>query len=96
MPDSCKSPVPTGASGWVPHPGEGVQFVFSGYSEVEISGNARVEICGAYAGSQCTNRDLCLPHDTRVDPGAAASILNCDLAVVLPCIAVQTGANLAI
>ena len=51
MPDSCKSPVPTGASGWVPHLGEGVRFIFSGYSQVEISGNARVEICGEYAGA---------------------------------------------
>ena len=95
MPDSCKSPVPTGASGWVPHLGEGVQFVFSGYSQVEISGNARVEICGEYAGANAPIAIYALPTALVSIPALPPGILNCDLAAVLPCIAVQAGTNLA-
>lgn len=94
MPDSCKSPVPTGASGWIPYPGEGVQFVFSGYSEVEISGSARVEICGAYAGANAPIAIYAFPTALASIPFLSPSILNCDLAAVLPCIAVQAGTNL--
>jgi hypothetical protein len=95
MPNSCKSPVPTGASGWVPYPGEGVQFVFSGSSEVEISGNARVEICGEYAGANAPIAIYAFPTALASIPVLSPSILNCDLAAVLPCIAVQTGTGLA-
>ena len=93
MPDSCKSPVPTGASGWVPHAGDGVRFIFSGYSQVEISGNARAEICGQYAGASAPIAIYALPTTLVSVPALPTSLLNCDIALVLPCIAVQTGAN---
>jgi hypothetical protein len=50
VPNSCVSPVPTG-SGWrAPAPTDGVTFVFSGGSQMLVSGAAKVELCGRYAG----------------------------------------------
>jgi len=95
MPDSCKSPVPTGASGWVPHAGEGVQFVFSGYSEVEISANGRVEICGEYAGANAPMAVYAFPTTLLSFPALPPGVFNCDTVGVLPCIALQAGTNLA-
>jgi hypothetical protein len=92
MPDSCKSPVPTGTSGWVPHANEGVQFIFSGYSQVEISGNARAEICGLYAGAAAPIAIYAMPTTLLSAP---PGVMTCDLALVLPCIALQTGSNFA-
>jgi hypothetical protein len=85
MPDSCKSPVPTGASNWVPpKPEEGVQFIFSGYSQLELSGAARVEICGAYAGTSAPTAIYALP--TPLPPIVG---VNCDL-TILPCVVLST------
>ncbi len=93
MPDSCKSPVPTGASGWIPYPGDGVRFIFSGYSQVEISGNGRAEICGEYAGTNAPIAIYAMPTTLVSIPALPPGVLNCDIVLVLPCIAFQTGAN---
>jgi hypothetical protein len=95
MPDSCKSPVPTGASGWVPHAGEGVQFIFSGYSQVEISGGARVEVCGEYAGANAPTAIYAFPTTLVSVPALPPGVFTCDFVALLPCIALQAGTLLA-
>jgi hypothetical protein len=50
--NNCVSPIPTGP-GWLaaPSPTAGVTFVFSGGSQMVVSGSAKVELCGRYAGT---------------------------------------------
>jgi hypothetical protein len=48
--NNCVSPVPTGPGWLAPSPNDGVTFVFSGGSQMVVSGSAKVELCGRYAG----------------------------------------------
>jgi hypothetical protein len=51
VPNSCVSPVPTTSGGPVTiSPNDGVTFVFSGGSWMDVISAARVEICGRYGG----------------------------------------------
>jgi hypothetical protein len=93
MPGLCKSPMPTGAGGGIPHPGEGVQFVFSGYSQLEISGSARAEICGEYAGDKAPVAIYARQSNIIESPALPTGTLACDVAGVLPCIALQVGTS---
>jgi hypothetical protein len=85
MPGRCKSPIPPSPvpANWLPPaPGEGVRFVFSGYSRLEVSGAAMAEICGMYAGGAA-------PMAIYGDPTALPPGLSCD-ATNLPCGVLQT------
>ena len=51
VPNSCVSPVPTTPGGPVTvSPADGVTFVFSGGSWMNVLSSARVELCGRYGG----------------------------------------------
>jgi len=51
VPNSCVSPVPTTSGGPITvSPADGVTFVFSGGSWMDIISAARVELCGRYGG----------------------------------------------
>jgi hypothetical protein len=87
MPGRCKSPLPPTPTpaDWVPPaPTEGVTFVFSGFSRLEISADARAEICGAYAG---VNAPIAIYGQTSTLPSGKT----CDDSDI-PCAMVQTGA----
>jgi hypothetical protein len=87
MPGACKSPVPTGSATWVPpSPDEGVTFIFSGYSRMQVTASARVEICGRYAG---TKAPLAIFAQQTSVLG-----LNCDDQTVFPCAALRLGSLL--
>ena len=47
---NCVSPVPTGPGWLAPLPDNGVTFVFSGRSQMNVAGSAKVELCGRYGG----------------------------------------------
>ena len=61
--NNCVSPIPTGtAPGWVPpDPADGVTFVFSGVSQMVVSGAAKVELCGRYAPLSAPTAVTALP-----------------------------------
>jgi hypothetical protein len=48
--NNCVSPVPTGPGWLAPSPNDGVTFVFSGGSQMNVSLSSKVELCGRYAG----------------------------------------------
>jgi hypothetical protein len=51
VPNSCVSPVPTpGSTSVTVLPNDGVTFVFSGGSWMNVMSSARVELCGRYGG----------------------------------------------
>jgi hypothetical protein len=84
---NCVSPVPTGP-GWVPPvQTEGVTFVFSGGSQMVVSGSAKVELCGRYAGLSAP-----LAVTAEATSGSLSGLCG---ATALPCAAVSTAASAA-
>jgi hypothetical protein len=71
-----------------------VQFIFSGYSQVEFSGNARAEICGEYAGADAPIAMYAFPTTLVSVPAWPPGAWTCDFVGLLPCVAVQAGTNL--
>jgi hypothetical protein len=59
--NNCVSPVPTGPGWLAPSPDDGVTFVFSGGSQMVVSGSAKVELCGRYAGRSAPIAVTALP-----------------------------------
>jgi hypothetical protein len=80
--NNCVSPVPTGPGWLAPSPNDGVTFVFSGGSQMVVSGSAKVELCGRYAGHSAPIAVTALPTT-----GSLASICG---STAFPCAAIWT------
>jgi hypothetical protein len=80
--NNCVSPLPTGPGWLAPSPDDGVTFVFSGGSQMVVSGSAKVELCGRYAGRSAPIAVTALPTT-----GALASTCG---STAWPCAAVWT------
>jgi hypothetical protein len=81
--NNCVSPIPTGPGWTAPAPEDGVTFVFSGVSEMVVSGSAKVELCGRYAGTSA-------PVAVTALPTTGVLTSTCTL-TTWPCAAVATG-----
>lgn len=82
VPNSCVSPIPTGAGWRSPPPTDGVTFVFSGGSQMLVSLSAKVELCGRYAGRSA-------PIAVTAEPANGLLATAC-VATSWPCAAVWT------
>jgi hypothetical protein len=75
MPGSCVSPLTSTTA-------SGVQFVFGGYSALDIRGTAKVELCGSYSSTAPPIAIYGLKSGTGVVPGPAGctiTIAGCPL-----------------
>jgi hypothetical protein len=79
--NNCVSPLPAGP-GPAPLPADGVTFVFSGGSQMVVSGSAKVELCGRYAGDSA-------PLAVYAEPTTGALASTCTN-TFWPCAAIWT------